>query len=96
MTVVVSTVYGRMDIFETNEYIIGRAKEFHPEIVRVEVHSNGMPVASRSRPFPFIYKHFIFKTKKVQDEIRMMKEAMNAPKDENPCSDSDKTESVNG
>lgn len=62
------------EIFETNNYVISRPKDFHPMICKVSVYDSGEKIKSVSRPFKFIYKHFIFKSEKVQDILRNIEE----------------------
>lgn len=58
---------GTFEVFETQNYKISKAKDFHPLICKVDVFStNGVKIKSVKRAFRFFYKHFVFKTEKVQ------------------------------
>lgn len=62
MNVKVKRVDGFVELFSTNEYTLTTIKELHPAILRADVFTdNGKRLACIKRPFPFIYKHFIFK-----------------------------------
>ena len=61
---------GTLDVFETGNYKISKVKDFHPLICKVTVFSNnGKKIKSVKRPFSFFYKHFTFKSEKVQKEL---------------------------
>lgn len=75
MIVKIINVYGGIECFETQNYMISKSKEFHPLICKVTLYSDdGLKIVSRKRPFSFIYKHFTFKTKKVQDRLNKILE----------------------
>lgn len=65
---------GRTEVFETSNYVISKHKDFHPLICKVSVFENGFKIKSVSRPFKFIYKHFIFKSEKVQTILKNLEE----------------------
>lgn len=61
---------GTLEMFETGNYKISKVKDFHPLICKVTVFSNnGKKIKSVKRPFVFFYKHFTFKSEKVQKEL---------------------------
>lgn len=60
---------GTTDIFETDRYKISTSKDFHPMICSVEIYSGTKRIKKLSRRFKFLYKHFIFKSRKVQDKL---------------------------
>ena len=67
MIVKIELADGTFEIFESENYKISKAKDFHPLICKVDVFStNGVKIKSVKRAFKFFYKHFIFKTEKVQ------------------------------
>ena len=60
-----------IELFQTENYVIGQPKEFHPIICKVSVYSNdGQLIFKRKRPFSFFYKHFKFKSKEIQDKLK--------------------------
>lgn len=62
MNVKVKRADGFVELFSTDKYILTTVKELSPVILRAEVFTdNGKRIACIKRPFPFIYKHFIFK-----------------------------------
>ena len=67
MTVKAELADGTIDVFETDNYKISTLKNFHPMICSVEVYSGTKRIKKVSRKFKFFYKHFIFKSKKVQN-----------------------------
>lgn len=60
---------GTTDIFETGNYKISTLKDFHPMLCSVEIYSGTKRIKKISRKFKFLYKHFIFKSRKVQDKL---------------------------
>ena len=65
---------GRTEVFESSNYVISKPRDFHPLICKVSVFENGFKIKSVSRPFKFIYKHFIFKSEKVQTVLKNIEE----------------------
>lgn len=76
MIIKVERVDGEIEIYEGSNYRITKVKDFHPIISKVSVYDNGRKIESVKRPFSFIYKHFIFKSKKVQEELRNIEKEM--------------------
>ncbi len=74
MIVITELADGTTEIFESNTYKISKSKDFHPLICKVAIYSGNKKVKSVSRPFKFWYKHFTFKSKKVQDILRNIEE----------------------
>ena len=74
MMIITVLADGRTEVFETSNYVISKPKHFHPLICRVSVFENGFKIKSVSRPFKFIYKHFIFKSEKVQTILKNIEE----------------------
>lgn len=74
MTIVTELADGRTEVFENTNYIISKSKDFHPLICRVSIYSGNKKIKSVSRPFKFIYKHFIFKSEKVQTILKNLEE----------------------
>ena len=77
MVVKINMADGATDLFETGSYKISKVKDFHPMICKVTVYSNGKKIKTIRRPFSFIYKHFIFKSNKVQAELKQIQETQN-------------------
>lgn len=65
---------GKTEVFETSNYVISKTKDFHPLLCKVSIYDNGKKIKSVSRPFKFIYKHFIFKSEKVQTILKNIEE----------------------
>lgn len=62
MNIKVRRVDGFVELFSTDKYTLTTARELHPAILKAEVFTDsGKRIACIKRPFPFIYKHFIFK-----------------------------------
>lgn len=77
MIVKVFRADGVIEVFQTPNYIISKAKGFNPIICKVVVYSDsGVKIESRKRFFSLFYKLFTFKTKKVQDELKRINEQM--------------------
>lgn len=67
MNVKVKRVDGFVELFSTDKYTLTTIKELHPVILRADVFTDsGKRLACIKRPFPFIYKHFIFKPKMLE------------------------------
>jgi hypothetical protein len=67
MNVRVKRVDGFVELFSTDKYMLTTVKELHPAILRVDVFTdNGKRLVYVKRPFPFIYKHFIFKSEMLE------------------------------
>ena len=65
---------GRTEIFESSNYVISKPKDFHPLLCKVSIYDNGKKIKSVSRPFKFFYKHFTFKSDKVQTLLKNLEE----------------------
>ena len=74
MTIITALADGRTEVFESSNYVISKPNDFHPLICKVSVFENGFRRKSVSRPFKFIYKHFIFKSEKVQTILKNLEE----------------------
>ena len=74
MTIITELADGRTEVFESSNYVISRPRDFHPLICKVSVFENGFKIKSVSRLFKFIYKHFIFKSEKVQTILKNLEE----------------------
>ncbi|MDY2843891.1 MAG: hypothetical protein SOT81_07920 [Treponema sp.] len=83
MTVKAELADGTNDIFETGNYKISTLKDFHPMICSVEVYSGAKRIKKVSRRFKFFYRHFIFKSRKVQDKLAEIQRQQAAAKQEN-------------
>ncbi len=69
MIVKIERADGETEIFNTNNYRISKPKDFHPLICTVSVYDNGVKIKTVKRPFKFFYKHFIFKSEKIQKQL---------------------------
>ena len=74
MTIITALADGTTEIIEKTNNVINKPKDFHPLICKVSVFENGFKIKSVSRPFKFIYKHFIFKSEKVQTILKNLEE----------------------
>lgn len=74
MIVVSSLADGTKEVFETSNYRISTVKDMHPMIVSVSVYADGRRIAHISRRFKFFYKHFTFKSGKVQTVLKQIDE----------------------
>ena len=74
MVVKTELANGNFEVFETSNYVISKTKDFHPLLCKVSIYDNGKKIESVSRPFKFIYKHFIFKSEKVQTVLKNLEE----------------------
>ena len=74
MVVKTELANGNFEVFETSNYVISKPKDFHPLLCKVSIYDNGKKIKSVSRPFKFIYKHFIFKSEKVQTVLKNIEE----------------------
>lgn len=83
MTVKAELADGTTDIFETENYRISTLKDFHPMICSVEVYSMAKRIKKVSRRFKFFYKHFTFKSRKVQDKMAEIERQQATTKQEN-------------
>ena len=78
---------GTTDIFETDNYKISNLKDFHPMICSVEIYSGTKRIKKISRRFKFFYKHFIFKSRKVQNNLAEIQKQQATAKQENQASE---------
>ena len=70
MNIKVRRVDGFVELFSTDKYTLTTVKELHPAILRAEVFTDGgKRIACIKRPFPFIYKHFVFKPEMLEGLI---------------------------
>lgn len=66
MEIKIKTVDNIIELFHSDNFVISKVTDFRPEIISVEVFSNGKRIAKRKRLFPLIYKRFIFPLPSVQ------------------------------
>ena len=83
MTVKAELADGTTDIFETSSYKISTLKDFHPMLCSVEVYSGAKRIKKVSRRFKFFYKHFTFRSRKVQDKLAEIQKQQTTKKQEN-------------
>lgn len=83
MIVKAELVDSTIDIFETGNYKISTMKDFHPMLCSVEIYSGTKRIKKVSRRFKFLYKHFIFKSRKVQDKLAEIQKQQTTEKQEN-------------
>ena len=74
MIIEVERADGETEVFNANNYRISKPKDFHPLICTVSVYDNGVKIKTVKRPFKFFYKHFTFKSEKVQEQLRKLEE----------------------
>ena len=66
MEIKIKTVDNIIELFHSNNFVMSEIKDFRPEIISVEVFSNGKRIAKRKRLFSWLYKRFIFPLPSVQ------------------------------
>ncbi len=69
MTVKVYLADGKVDIFETEKYMVSNIAEMHPLIVGVKVFEGGCLIHEKFRAFGWFYRKFTVKSRKVQARI---------------------------
>ena len=74
MIIKIERADGEIEIFNSDSYRISNPKDFHPLICTVSVYDNGVKIRTVKRPFKFLYKHFTFKSAKVQEQLKKMEE----------------------
>ena len=74
MIIKIDRADGQTEMFENGNYLITKVKDFHPIICKITIYGDGKKIKSVARPFNFIYKHFIFKSKKVQEQLKNLVE----------------------
>ena len=70
MTVVLELANGQTETFETEKYVISKARDFHPLICEVTVYDNGRRIARKKRPFSWWYKKLTVKSEYVQNKLK--------------------------
>ena len=70
MIIKVERADGQTEVFESGNYLISKSKDFHPIICKVIIYAEGKRIKTVKRPFNFIYKHFTFKSAKVQERLK--------------------------
>lgn len=82
MTIRLELANGSYEMFETDNYVIGRLNNMHPMICKVDVFSNGRKIKTKKRFCIWWYKLITFKSQKVQDELKKLNEVkLNESKD---------------
>lgn len=77
MIVVTTLANGNKEIFRTENYVISTKKDLHPMILKcVVMTDSGEKIAKISRLFKWFYKHFIFPSEKIQNQLKKEKEMM--------------------
>ena len=74
MTVVLDLANGPTETFETEKYVISKAKDFHPLICGVTVFDNGRRIARKKRLFSWWYKMVTFNSFKVQEKFKALQQ----------------------
>lgn len=82
MTIRLELANGSYEMFETDNYVIGKLNNMHPMICKVDVFSNGRKIKTKKRFCIWWYKLITFKSQKVQDELKKLNEVkLNESKD---------------
>lgn len=82
MTIRLELANGSYEMFETDNYVIGKLDNMHPMICKVDVFSNGRKIKTKKRFCIWWYKLITFKSQKVQDELKKLNEVkLNESKD---------------
>ena len=74
MTVITELANGNTEVFETNNYVVSKIKDFHPLICKIKIYENGKKIFQLSRVWVWFYKHFTFKTEKIQTILKNIDE----------------------
>ena len=74
MLVKLELANGNCEMFEVENYIVGKKIDMHPMICRVDVFSNDKKIKTRKRFCIWWYKLITFKSKKVQDKLLKLNE----------------------
>lgn len=77
MTIKTELANGTFEIFESQGYNISTLKDMHPMILSVTIFDNGKKIFKKSRPFKWYYKHFTFKSEKVQKQLEEIEKQRN-------------------
>lgn len=72
MTVKLQLADGTKEFFNTENYKFSTLEDMHPMIVKAAIFAEGKKIFSFCRPFPWIYRHFTFKSKKVQNKLKVI------------------------
>lgn len=82
MTIRLELANGSYEMFETDNYVIGKLNNMHPMICKVDVFSNGKKIKTRKRFCIWWYKLITFKSQKVQYKLKKLNEVkLNESKD---------------
>lgn len=60
-TVKIKTVHKTVEVFVTDKYLISSKKDMHPDILSVDVYSEGKKICHISRHFKWFYKKYLYK-----------------------------------
>jgi len=60
-TVKLKTVHKTVEVFVTDKYLISSKKDMHPDILSVDVFSEGKKICHISRHFKWFYKKYLYK-----------------------------------
>ena len=60
-TVKVKTIHKTVEVFVTDKYLISSKKDMHPDILSVDVFSEGKKICHISRHFKWFYKKYLYK-----------------------------------
>lgn len=60
-TVKLKTVHKTVEVFVTDKYLISSKKDMHPDILSVDVYSEGKKICHISRHFKLFYKKYLYK-----------------------------------
>lgn len=74
MTVKILTIENNIECFKSEKIVVSSIKDMNPLILSVWVYSGDKLICRRKRHFTWLYKHFTFKSKKVQDVLKQMEE----------------------
>ena len=84
MTVKIRTIDGSTEVFATESFVISPVRSWQPDIMSVRICDSGVPVAKRRRPFPLLYRCFVWPRKDVQDAMERIRQARARAQENNP------------
>lgn len=72
MTVVSYLANNDVEIYEASDQVF--SETMHPLVLTIKVYSDNKLIFKKSRKNRWFYKHFVFPTSKIQDEIKRLQE----------------------
>lgn len=61
MIVIVKTVKGTVELFETQSYVVSTMKDMHPDILDLKIYADRKLLLHKKRRCQWLYKKFLYK-----------------------------------